>query len=426
MDSKYKIGLRFCNIRYALVVLALMIADYASAQQDTSRLTLDAVMIRMDTSYPALLQYNQKLQAIQNKAQATQSWMPPTISVGMDRFGYQPSMWKEESPMNQSGFMISAEQMIPNPNKLNARNDAVLAQSAPLRYDSAWQRNYLRAQARVYYYNRFIAEKKLSILHENISILDMLIASAEEKYAVNQAELSTIFKAKARRAELANMEAMLMAQIAESNIGLNTLMNRDVNTPFVIDTVIRLRNISDTIVFDSLVNRSDILAMNGNIYSMRQEQSAMKSELVPDFGVRFAHMQMLGMPNQFSVMGMMTIPIAPWSSGMYRSEVRAMDFEIRDMELQKENMQLMARQMAAERLAMLRYETLQLHNYDSLIIPAYKDNYDVAFLAYKNNTGSFFVLLDAWEMLLMKRMEAVDQLHKVLIIQTQYEYEIEE
>lgn len=426
MNNTCKISLCFCNIRSALVAVSLIIAGNLSAQQDTLKLSLDAVLIRMDTSYPALLQYNQKLQAIQNKAQVTQSWMPPTISVGMDRFGYQPSMWKEESPMNQSAFMISAEQMIPNPNKLDARNNAVLSQAAPLQYDSAWQRNYLRAQARVYYYSRFIAEKKLAILRENISILDLLIASAEEKYAVNQAELSTIFKAKARRAELANMEIMLVAQITESNIGLNTLMNRDVSSPFTIDTVIRLRNISDTIVFDSLLNRSDILAMDANIYSMRQEQSAMKTELAPDFGVRFAHMQMLGMPNQFSVMGMMTIPIAPWSSGMYRSGVRAMDFEIRDMELQKQNMQLMARQMAAERLAMLRYETMQLNNYDSLIIPAYQDNYDAALLAYKNNTASFYVLLDAWDMLLMKRMEATDQMFRVLMIQTQYEYEIEQ
>lgn len=426
MNGDHNIASRFCSSRYLLVVGALLIASGICAQRDTSRLSLDAVLVRMDTSYPALLQYHQKLQAIQLNAQATQSWMPPTISVGMDRFGYQPSMWKEESPMNQSAFMISAEQMIPNPNKLNARNNAVLSQAAPLPYDSAWQRNYLRAQARVYYYNRFIAERKLAILLDNISILDLLIASAEEKYAVNQAELSTIFKARARRAELANMEAMLMAQIAESNIGLNTLMNRDVNTPFVIDTMVRLRNISDTLVFDSLLNRSDILAMDANIYSMRQEQAAMKSELSPDFGVRFAHMQMLGMPNQFSIMGMMAIPIAPWSSGMYRSEVRAMDFEIRDMELRKQNMQLMARQMAAERLAMLRYETLQLNNYDSLIIPAYQDNYDAALLAYKNNTTSFFVLLDAWDMLLMKRMEATSQMFKVLMVQTQYEYEIEQ
>lgn len=103
-----------------------------------------------------------------------------------------------------------------------------------------------------------------------------------------------------------------------------------------------------------------------------------------------------------------------------------MEYRISDMQLEKQNMQLMARRMAAEQLVMLRSETQQLHNYDSLIVPAYQDNYDAAFLAYQNNTGSFFVLLDAWDMLLMKRLETADQLYKVLVLQTQYEYETEQ
>lgn len=415
------------RVSLILAVLVLVQLAFVNAHaQDTVKLRLNDVLTRMDTSYPVLLSYHSKLQAVNASANASQSWMPPTISVGVDRFSYQPSMWMEESPMNQSGFMISAEQMIPNSAKLNANYNAVQSAAAPLTYDSAWMRNSLRAKARMYYYQRFIAERKLVILRESVVILDMLIATAEARYAVNRTDLPTIFKAKARRAELTNMEAMLNAQIAESTIGLNTLMNRDVNTPFRIDSALTLESFSDVIVFDSLASRSDILAMNASIYSMQQQKAYMNAGVKPDFGIRVTHMQMLGMPNQFSVMGMMVLPIAPWSSGMYRYGAQAMDFQIQAMELELENMKLMANQMAAERLVMLRYEQQQLKNYDSIIVPAYQNNYDAAFLAYKNNTGNFFILLDAWDMLLMKKTEAADQLFKVLILQTQYQYEIEE
>lgn len=394
--------------------------------QNGNHLSLDEVLVRMDTSFPALLQYNQKLQAIRLQAEAANSWMPPIVSVGFDRWGYQPSMWNEESPMNQAGIMISAEQMFPNPAKIDARSNAVMARSSALQYDSAWLQNDLRTRARLYYYQRFIAERKLFILSQSISILDMLIATAEARYAVNQSDLSSIFKAKARRAELSNMQIMFQSQIAESNIGLNTLMNRDLATTFTIDSVIVLMSLPDVIAYDSLGKRSDIQMMNADIYTMRQEQSYMRAGLKPEFGLKASHMQMMGMPNQFSIMGMMVIPIAPWSARMYNSEARAMDFEIRDMELQVASMQLMARQMAAERFSMLQYEKQQLANYDSLIIPAYENNYNTALLAYKNNTGSFFILLDAWDMLLMKKTEAANQLGKVLILQTQYLYETEE
>lgn len=413
-------------LRLMFVFIAAFVLSFTvKAQQDTVFLSLDAILSRMDTSYPVLLQYSEKLKAIDARAQGSQSWMPPSLSVGADRFGYQPNMWKEEGPMNQAGIMISVEQMIPNQRKLDANSNYIQSQGLTLKYDSAWIKNSLRTRARLYYYQRFIAEKKLTILKENESLLDMLIANAEARYSVNQSELSTIFKAKARRIELTNMEAMFNAQIAEGSIGLNTLMNRNVDSPFTIDTIIVLHNFSDSISFANLLNRSDLLAVDAQIYSMRQEQNYMKISLRPEYGIKATHMQMFGMPNQFSVMGMMVIPIAPWSSGMYRSEVRALDFQIQSMQFEKENMQLMAKQMAAEKLIMLKYETEQLNNYNTLIIPAYKDNYEAAFLAYRENTGNFFVLLDAWDMLLMKKMEAVDQLYKVLIPQTLYEYEIE-
>ena len=43
------------------------------------------------------------------------------------------------------------------------------------------------------------------------------------------------------------MKTMLQSQIAESNIAINTLMNRDVNTTFEIDTIITIKNYSQTI-----------------------------------------------------------------------------------------------------------------------------------------------------------------------------------
>ena len=68
---------------------------------------------------------------------------------------------------------------------------------------------------------------------------------------------------------------------------------------------------------------------------MKLEQKVMNVGTRPDFGVRAEHMQMFGMPNQWSLMGMMTIPIVPWSSKMYSSEVKSMGLQIQSMELEK-------------------------------------------------------------------------------------------
>lgn len=395
--------------------------------QDTTRISLDTLLQRIETNYPTILQYQQNIQSWQAKAQGAKSWMPPTFSTGVMNFPYNLSMVKEKNdPMNWAGIAFSIEQMIPNQTKLNAKRDYINSLAEVEKSKSDWTKNELRREAKILYYNRFINQQKQKIVLESEEVLNLLLTTAEAKFSSNQSQLQTLYKAKARLAELKNMQYMLSGLIAESNIGLNILMVRDVNTPFEIDTLIQPRNYSlATTDTANITNRSDITALSKYIQSMKLEQKVMKVGVRPDFGVRAEHVQMFGMPSQWSIMGMMTIPIAPWSSKMYSSEVKSMGFQIQSMELEKQTMQLMASRMLTEKLTMLSYENGQYQNYSQQIIPAYENNMQANLLAFKQNTGDLFVLLDAWEMLLMKKLEMYDRLFNILKLEAEYEYERE-
>lgn len=410
------------------ILFGLLVIICSSIAQDTTRLSLPEVFDRIDKSYPLLHLYQNRINSIKALAEGAKSWMPPTVSVAIDKFPYQLEMIKENSPMNQAGIMLSVEQMIPNPQKLNAKRDYILSQQKISGNEAEWEKNVLHYTARLYYYRRYTAEKKLKRVSEYGELLQMLIKTAKDRYVYNQADLPAIFKAEASYSELKNMKTMLLSQIAECNIGINTLMSRNVNAPFLIDSILQPKdykndflNISDT----SFLSRSDLLAVESRISSMRSNRRLVATGSKPDFGIRLSHAQMFGMPNQFSIMGMITVPIAPWSSRMYKSEVRSMNFEIEAMENERATMQLMTRQMISERITMLNYENLQLQNLDTSIIPAYRKNLETNRIAYRQNTGTFFVLLDAWSMLLMKEMERTDKLGQVFSLQAEYEYQRE-
>src|SRR5690606_16464578 len=117
---------------------------------------------------------------------------------------------------------------------------------------------------------------------------------------------------------------------------LNSLMNLPAGDDLEIDTAYIPRFIPEGSLDTMLLagRRKDITRMEQNIQSMRLGIDAMKTEAKPDFKVRLDHMTPLGsmMPNAYSIMGMISIPVAPWSSRMYKSEVKAMDYEIRAME----------------------------------------------------------------------------------------------
>lgn len=410
-----------------ITVVVLMLPSANLIAQDTTHLSLQIIFQRIESSYPEILMYESKIKSIQAQADGAKSWMPPTASFGLDRFPYDFMMLKsEDDPMNQAGLMFSVEQMIPNAAKLNAKKNYINSLASVQQNDAEWTKNILRSNAKLLYYQRYVAEKKIKTVNESVQLLNLFIATANERYKYNQSDLSTIYKAQAKIADLKNMQLMLLSQIAESNIGLNILMNRDINTSFSIDTSIALSNYETLFFVDtSSLKRNDILSVENFITSMTLNQDYMSYLKRPDFGIKAQHMQMFGMPNQFSVMGMMTIPIAPWSSKMYKSEVKSMGFEILAMRKEKETMQLMAEKMISEKIAMLRYENEQLKNYEIEIIPSYQKNLETSLLAYKQNTGSFFVLLDAWDMTLMKQMEYLDKLNNILKLQAEYEFEIE-
>ena len=409
-------------------IFLLLIASVNVAAQDSVKLSMQEVFTAIDKSYPQLQYYDAKIASIRSLVDGAKAWMPPTVSLAFDRFPYRLSLIKEMMPDNQAGMMVSVQQMIPNAAKLNAKKDYLGSLENVQRNDADWQRNTLHFTARLYYYRRFIAENKLRTIQQYRDLLKILIQTAKDKYTYNQSDLPAIFKGEAALSELENMETMSLAQIAESNIGLNTLMSRDVNAPFAIDTLLLPVDyradylmVNDT----SALLRNDILSMESRIRSMKFNQKWAATGSRPDFGVQISHGQMFGMPNQFSIMGMMTIPIVPWSSKMYKSDVRSMEFEIDAMRKEKSTMQLMATQMVREKITMLIYETRQLDNYDKNVVPSYKKNLESNLLAYRQNTGNFFVLLDAWNMLLMKELERTDKLGQVFTIQSEYEYQRE-
>lgn len=413
-------------LTYYFLIQALTAANIFA--QDTARLNMQEVFTTIDKSYPLLQLYESKIAAVRSLVEGAKAWMPPTVALALDRFPYRLSLAKEMAPDNQAGIMLSVQQMIPNPVKLNAKKDYIASLENVQRNDLEWQKNVLHFTARLYYFRRYTAEQKLKIIKEYGDLLQMLIKTAKDKYAYNQADLPTIFKAEASLSELANMETMLFSQIAESNIGLNTLMNRDANTPFLIDTLLSPRNYSNEylLALDSTqLLRNDILAVESRIRSMKFNQRWAATGSKPDFGIQFSHGQMFGMPKQFSIMGMITVPIVPWSSRMYKSEVKSMGFEIEAMQKEKSTMRLMAAQMIREKITMLIYETRQLNNYDQNVLPSYQKNLESNLLAYRQNTGNFFVLLDAWNMLLMKQLERSDKLGQVFTVQSEYEYQRE-
>ncbi len=348
--------------------------------------------------------------------------MLPEFTTGLWMVPYNIGLWKK-GDMGETGmgqYMIGGQQMLPNKKKQQADASYMEAMSSVEKEKKNASLNDLISDAKQYYYEWLILKKKLSILDQNEKLLDFMIKNAEIRYKNGLEKISAYYKAKAALGNVQNMRLMFESDINEKRIRINTLMGRNAMTPFEIDTVYKVKDYT-TLVFDTTLfysNRSDLKAIDKDINITWLKQETERQSLKPQFGIRYEHMFGFGgLPMQYSLMGMMKLPLTKWSSKMNKANIESLKWKANAMQSQKEMMVNEYSGMAYSMRNELGLKKKQLKLYDDNIIPALRNNYNSMQLGYEQNTEELFMLYDAWETLYMTQLEYTELLNQVLKIQ---------
>lgn len=411
-------------IKYILPAMLLLPASLWSQQNEV--LTLDTILQRIDRNNVLLQSYGLKAQSYEYSAEAATAWMAPMIGVGtfMTPYPNQTIM----SPAERGSLMLQIEQDIPNTAKLNARKKYIASQANVERANRDITLNDFKAQAKRLYYNWLVASERIKVLQENEKIMVTMKKIEEVRYPYNQSQLSSVYRATAKIEENQNMMRMQEGTIAKARAWLNSLMNNAGNAAFQIDTTLQPAfepSISyDTSELSSI--RKDVVKMNESIQSMQLNVESMKREKKPGFRIRFDHMNALGkgMPNAYSVMGMVSIPIAPWASKMYKSEIKSMQYSIEGMKKERSAMLQETQGM----LYGMQYEIQSMQKridaMEQKIVPALQKTMDANFLNYQENKLALPAVIDSWEALAMMQLNVLDEKLKLYEMIVDYEKEL--
>lgn len=425
----------YSNILFALVLIFLSAAAYSQAPADTSNrfkvMTLQEVISALDKN-PALQAFDSRINSFSAYAKGARSLDAPTVTGGFWMTPYGRTRMNNNGMdmgnQDEGSLMIGVEQMIMNPAKRKAEEKYMLGMSTVEEAMKNFERQEMIAMAKKAYYEWIVLEKKLRVLEESEELLNLMIKSGEINYTYNQGVLSRIYKAKSELYNIQNMQIMTRNEIRQMNIELNTLMNIDKSTVYNIDTSYAITDY-DLLPLDTsalVSNRSDIRNIEESVKLNTLRTNFELSKRKPDFGIQFAHMNGFGeMPNQFNLMGMITIPIAPWSSKGYKANVEGIKFESAALRQQREaiinetvgNIQKLKTDIANKKK--------QIEMYEKNIIPALEKNYNTSLIAFEHMKEDMFMTIDAWMALKMAKVEYLDQLGQLLKLQADYERQIE-
>ena len=406
-----------------IVVLFIIFLSVKITTAQTMK--LNTIIDSITVSHPVVKMYNNEIRSMDEAAKGAKSWMPPEFSTGLWMTPYNPGLWKKTDMGPGMGqYMIGGQQMIANRKKVNADAAYMEAMSSVEKEKKNASLNELINDAKQFYYEWIILKKKLNIVEQNEKLLNFMIKNAELRYKNGMEKISAYYKAKAALGNLQNMQLMFENDIKEKRIRMNALMGRNAMIDFEIDTSYQVKDYSNTI-FDSTLfysNRSDLKAIDKDINITELKKETERQSLKPQFGIRYEHMFGFGgLPMQFSLMGMMKLPLTKWSSKMNKANIESLKWKTKALQSQKEMMVNEYSGMAYGMLNEISLKKRQLKLYDENIIPALTNNYKTMQLGYEQNTEELFMLFDAWETLNMTQLEYINQLKELLLMQVQLE-----
>ncbi|MET4142065.1 TolC family protein [Pedobacter sp. UYP1] len=408
------------TINQIIFILLILIIGAESSKAQTEVLPLDSVLVRLGLN-PGLQAYDAKIGAQNAYAKGAKSLPAPQISAGQYQTPYSLTP-------NTGSFMISAEQMFTNPAKLRAKQDYMNGMSKVTAEDKNYMKNQLAAQAKGYYYNMGIIERKRTLLASTKGLLEYMLKSANIRLTYGKEKLNNIYKAKADLYELDNGQEQFNNDLKQQRILLNILMSRDKQIDFSVDTTLMVKDyetsVTDTAMLVAV--RSDIKGINQNINLQALNAKMEYSKRKPDFGLQAAHMFSYGgMANQYILMGSVTIPVFSWSSKEYKANLKGISYEVEELKQKKLDLINQVEGNLAGLRSAIKSKKILLKNYNQNIIPALQNNYKTSLLAYEQNTGEMQVVLEGLKALKMARMEALDRLGELLQLQVNYERENE-
>ena len=391
-----------------------------------TKMNLDSIYSRIATNNPQLKMYDAQVRSQDAAAAGARNWEAPQLSTGFWMTPYNPNLWKKQSD-GSSGmgqYMISVEQMFPNGKRQDAEEKYLQAMSSVLKENKNASLNELNAAAKQNYVEWVIIKKKLTVLDENQKLLEFMLKNAELRYQNNLGKVGAYYKVKASHGNLEKVRIQLDNEIVQKRILLNTLMNRDKTTGFDIDTLFESRNY-DNLITDSssLANkRSDIRAIEKDIQLTALQKEMERSKLKPEFGLRYDNMFGFGgQPMQYSLTGVVKLPMVKWSSRSSKANVQSLDWKAEALNQQR---QMMINSAAGLTLSMqneIASKQKQIMVIGNSIIPALKRNFQSLLLAYEQNTEELFTLYDAWESLNTIQLEYLDDIKQLYLMQVELE-----
>ena len=255
-------------------------------------------IISVDEAISVTLESNPSLKAAEWKAKRAMeiskqagSWMDPMITFGLMNVPFESFAYNQEA---MTGKKISLMQQVPFPGKLGAIKAAALSEAEAVSEEIPELAGYLIKRVKESYYEIFVIDRSIKISQESLDLLSRFVEIAETRYSVGRGIQQDVLKAQVERSKFEERLINLQFNREKSVAMLNTLMNRDSNSPIKViesltPTEFRYTELELTKLAEE--QRPALKAARFRISSKERLADYSRKLKLPDFGIGVAYTQ---------------------------------------------------------------------------------------------------------------------------------------
>ena len=389
-----------------LVIIVILAAPIMLQAQNSPTINLDELVAEALQNNPQLRSARSHTAAAKTEVEQQTSWDAPQVGIEF----YQTPIQSFPDPLkNSMETDYFVQQMIPFPGKLSAMGKAAESSANMVEQEYKALEQKIIRDVKSAYFELYLVQHKIQINLENQDLMKRFVEIAAKQYEVGMGNQADVLRAQTELSTLINERINLQKEKKVVESMINTDLNRKTNAP--LGNVPDLENTLPQWTFEqlgpiALENRPELKAMNSAIEMNKAELSLSKREYYPDIMANVMYKNISNTKNDFwSAMIGVNIPLAFWSSGKYTAKVQENELNVSKAENDLSSMNTMVLFEVQDALVKVESNHNLVLLYKNTTIPQAELTLQATLSAYQTGKTEFLMVLDAYRMQLMAKLD---------------------
>ncbi|MBU2636638.1 MAG: TolC family protein [Bacteroidetes bacterium] len=357
------------------------------------------------------LNNNLELQAFSETVKASEAKIPQMRSLDDPELTFRLMEMPGLKPNEAMNANIELMQMVRFPTKISteARIAELEANRAQQLYNEKSVEIIMKAKSA--FYELWMAQQSLELNRVNSELMKQFLQIAQTRYAVGKISQQDVLRAQVEIAKL-EKERLGFSEMEEAALAmLASLLNKNISDFTGTATA------PDTIFFDLDIKQIQVYALK-NCSKLRSDSLMVEKdkamhklatlEYLPDFkvGVEYVSSPITGFRG-WSLLAGVSLPFSFWTLGKANARVEEASANILKSTAMYKDERNMLLSKVREYFAKSNSLKSQWELYQNNIIPLAERTLQVTLTNYQTGQTDFLMLLDAYRMLVMEKMEQI-------------------